>query len=234
MNGSALVGSDLRRKRMLDGIRQRLGRGELPPEVQAELQENLQAPRFSLRPERGRPGDSAQERFERYATYAGARGVSTDQVENLEALPEAVATYLRSQECPLRLSIAPHEKLRAAPWNLGGIEAEESLGNTKVEVGVSVADSAIAETGSLVFLSGAQSPLALCLYAPIHIAVVFEETLVGAFEDVWAMNRELYGARCMPRSTFFVSGTSATGDVGQKLVRGSSGPLCVHVIMVRS
>ncbi len=228
------MGSRSPRRKVLDGIRQRLGRGELSSGMQSELLENLRAPKVSLKPERGRAGDSAAERFERYAGYAKAQGVTTDQIKNLEALPEAFASYLRSQDRALKVSIAPHAKLRAAPWSEGALEVEESLGDAQVEVGLSVAFAAVAETGSLVFLSGSDNPVALCLYPPIHIVVVFAEAHVGAFEDVWARTRAQYGARRMPRSTFFVSGTSATGDVGQKLVRGSSGPLCVHVIMIEA
>ena len=223
---------DAKRERIFTQIRRARGRGPLSREAREVLLQGLSSPKVHIRPERGRLGDDVQERFDRYAGFAATQAVTTAKIGDASELPGAVAEYLRSKERELKAKIAPHPMLTGAPWKEAELEVQEGLSDANDEVGISVAFAAVAETGSLVFLSSKDNPVALCYYPPVHIVAVPASVVLGAFEDIWGLLREKYGSRQMPRSTLFISGTSSTGDVGQILVRGSSGPLAVHVILV--
>ena len=87
------------------------------------------------------------------------------------------------------------------------------------------------ETGSLVLLSGAETPASGALLPQTHIAIVPASRIVAAHEDAFALMRAERGE--LPRAVNFVSGPSRTGDIEQTIVLGAHGPYRVHVIIVR-
>ena len=101
------------------------------------------------------------------------------------------------------------------------------------EVGLSHAEAAIAETGTLVLASGPDNPVTLDFLPETHIVVVKDRDLVGGYEGAWEKIRARYGRRRMPRTVNFVSGPSRTADIGGELVMGAHGPRRLCVILVR-
>ncbi len=89
---------------------------------------------------------------------------------------------------------------------------------------------AVAETGTLVVLSGPDTPATTSLLPETHIAVVPASRIVRGMEDAFDLVRAEYGE--LPRAANFISGPSRTGDIEQTLVLGAHGPYRVHIVIV--
>ena len=92
--------------------------------------------------------------------------------------------------------------------------------------------SAIAETGTLMLLSGPQTPATVSLLPETHIALVDISRIVPTMEDAFALLRAEHGS--LPRAVNFISGPSRTGDIEQTIVLGAHGPCRVHLILIGS
>jgi L-lactate dehydrogenase complex protein LldG len=108
------------------------------------------------------------------------------------------------------------------------IEARPTLGDDRL--GITGCYCAIAETGTLVVLSGPDAPTATTLLPDTHIAVLRADRIVAGMEDVFEMIRRERGP--MPRAIHLISGPSRTGDIEQTIVLGAHGPFRVHILLV--
>jgi L-lactate dehydrogenase complex protein LldG len=89
---------------------------------------------------------------------------------------------------------------------------------------------AIAETGTLVVLAGADTPTASTLLPATHVAVLRADRIVSGMEEAFALVRRERGA--LPRAVNLISGPSRTGDIEQTVVVGAHGPYRVHIIVL--
>ena len=99
-----------------------------------------------------------------------------------------------------------------------------------VQAGFSACRGAIAETGTLMLLSGRQTPATVSLLPETHIALVDVSRIVPTMEDAFALLRAECGS--LPRAVNFISGPSRTGDIEQTIVLGAHGPCRVHLILI--
>jgi L-lactate dehydrogenase complex protein LldG len=90
---------------------------------------------------------------------------------------------------------------------------------------------AVAETGTLVFITGGETPTGTFLLPETHIAIVRADQIVPGMEDAFARIRAEY-ASAWPRAINFVSGPSRTGDIEQTIVLGAHGPRRLHIVLV--
>jgi len=100
-------------------------------------------------------------------------------------------------------------------------------------VGVTAADFAIAETGTIVLSSDEPNALLVSLLPPVHIALVRSEQMIGTIDE--AMRKtgsEQVGRTDPPRSVTMVTGPSRTSDVELVLSIGVHGPKELHVIIL--
>ncbi len=88
----------------------------------------------------------------------------------------------------------------------------------------------VAETGTLVFLSGPDSPSTLNFIPDIHIVLLSADKIVGHYEAAWQL---IQAAGTLPRHVHFVTGPSRTGDIAQTLQTGIHGPRFLYVLMYR-
>ena len=103
------------------------------------------------------------------------------------------------------------------------------------DIGVTGVDLAIAETGSLVLLSGSGRPRSTSLLPPYHVAVFDREVLVeslaqvGVFLEAWHEGPlEAWRGGVIN----VITGPSRTADIELTLTRGVHGPKEVHAIFV--
>ena len=89
--------------------------------------------------------------------------------------------------------------------------------------------AAIAETGTLMLISGAVTPTTLNFLPDTHIVVVNANQVVATYEDGWDRLRTGGG---MPRAINFITGPSRTGDIEQRIELGAHGPRRLHIILV--
>jgi L-lactate dehydrogenase complex protein LldG len=152
-------------------------------------------------------------------------------VSRLAEVPAAVATYLRANSLPLRAVC--WRGLRMLDWLQAGVLVEERAANDDDAVGITETFCAIAETGTLMTISGEHTPPVTSLLPASHIAVVRESQIVPAMEEAWQRLRDTFGATAfMPRAVNFISGPSRTADIEQTLTFGAHGPYRVHLVLV--
>lgn len=98
-----------------------------------------------------------------------------------------------------------------------------------VEVGITGADYALADTGSLVIFTESGESRLLSLLPPCHVAVIGKSKLVASLDDVFRL-------RPKPGDTssamVVITGPSRTADIEMRLVRGVHGPGEIHAVIV--
>jgi L-lactate dehydrogenase complex protein LldG len=158
------------------------------------------------------------------------------RIADRRELPSAVGRYLDGLELPPALAA---QRSRAGvcwpefaelDWTAAGlqIETRPTVGNDRL--GITGCFCAIAETGTLVVLPGAQSPTATTLLPDTHIAVLRADRVVSGMEDAFALIRSERGK--VPRAINLISGPSRTADIEQTVVVGAHGPYRVHIVVL--
>jgi len=97
------------------------------------------------------------------------------------------------------------------------------------DVGITGADYALAETGSLVLLSSASEARLVSLLPPVHLAVVLRDRLLTGLDELVSV---LPDPAAATSALVIITGPSRTADIEQILVRGVHGPREVHVLLV--
>ena len=217
------------RDQILARIRGSLKRGRLDAPREVKLRDRVTGHRRNLVPARAAALD-CRSRIDLFITMAEEVQATTLRVGSLAAVPEAVAHYLAAENLPAELVLAPDPSFDEIPWNArpllrirrGRAEAGDAVSLTPCY-------AAVAETGTLMLISGAQTPTTLNFLPDTHIVVVRGDQVVAAYEDGWAKLREGGG---MPRTINFITGPSRTGDIEQRIELGAHGPRRLHIILV--
>ena len=105
----------------------------------------------------------------------------------------------------------------------------------RAEIGVTGVDWALAETGTLVLVSGRGRPRSTSLLPATHVAVFDRGSLLESLEQVGAMLEALHAdpSRTMSGAVInFITGPSRTADIELTLTRGVHGPKEVHAVFV--
>jgi L-lactate dehydrogenase complex protein LldG len=173
---------------------------------------------------------------ERVVLRAGHMASTVERVADVAALPQVVARYLGALQLPPALAAQRSRagvcwpEFAGLDWAGAGlaIEARPTEGDDRL--GITGCYCAIAETGTLVVLSGPDSPTATTLLPDTHVAVLRAERIVAGMEDAFALIRQERGA--VPRAVHMISGPSRTGDIEQTIVLGAHGPFRVHIVLV--
>jgi L-lactate dehydrogenase complex protein LldG len=105
------------------------------------------------------------------------------------------------------------------------------------QVGVTGADLVLAETGTLILLSGSGRPRSTSLLPDVHVAVFGRDRLLETLEQVGIVLEALHADADDPRSGAminFITGPSRTADIELTLTRGVHGPKEVHAVFVEA
>jgi len=158
-----------------------------------------------------------------------ALNLSSDIVEtnDLNEAPALLARYLNERNLPMRGVCWP--SLAGLPWNAAGLEIQSRPAKDQDLVGVTGTFCAIAETGTLMLLSGSQTPATTSLLPETHVAVLDPRRIVATMEDAWDMMRTEF--KQPPRAVNFISGPSRTADIEQTVTLGAHGPYRVLIIL---
>lgn len=160
-------------------------------------------------------------------------GASHERTGKPEDVPAFAARYLRERNLPARLRRGEDRRLSAMPF-----EAEAALSVTTGPsdgtdlAAISHATFAIAETGTLMLLSGPENPVTLSFLPEHHLVVIRAEDIGGDMEAALARLRMLRGNDGLPRTVNFVSGPSRSADIEQTILLGAHGPRALHVIVI--
>ena len=194
--------------------------------AQAYLAARTQGPRPAL------PADLPA----RFIARAGDMESTVERVATLDDVVAAIGRYVASIDGKCA---DPLQDPRAGvcwpefgwlDWSAGGvtIESRPTVGHDAL--GITGCFCAIAETGTLVFLTGAETPTGTFLLPETHVAIVRVDQIVGSMEDAFARIRA--GRDALPRAVNLVSGPSRTGDIEQTIVLGAHGPRRLHIVVV--
>jgi L-lactate dehydrogenase complex protein LldG len=211
-------------------VRRALGQQGDRAAAKSEAEAYVAAHRHGPRP--GVPGTPV----ERFIARATDMESTVERIADRRDIPAAVARYLDALVLPPALAAAKAHRGVCWPefadldWAGAdlGIENRPTVGADRL--GITGAFCAIAETGTLVVLSGADTPTATALLVDTHVAVVRADRIVVGMEEAFALVR---AERAQPpRSINLISGPSRTGDIEQTIVLGAHGPFRVHILVL--
>lgn len=165
---------------------------------------------------------------QRFRQRSEAMSSTVETVAGAAEVPAAIARYLAAGALPTQAVCWP--AYADLDWAAAGLAVEARAANANDLVGITGAFCAIAETGTLMLLSGPLTAATTSLLPETHIAIVAASRIVAGMEEGFALLRAEHGA--LPRAVNFVSGPSRTGDIEQTIVLGAHGPYRVHLVIV--
>src|SRR5579862_3533171 len=146
---------------ILGGIRGALKRGKLPEAQTGALAERIAAHRRNLVPARAAALGRA-ERLDLFVAMAEEVQTTVTRVASDDEVPAEVARYLAAENLPAELVMAPDPSLDRIPW---GTRPLLSIRRGRAEPGDAVSVTpclaGIAETGTLLLVSGTDTPTTL-------------------------------------------------------------------------
>lgn len=99
-----------------------------------------------------------------------------------------------------------------------------------IDIGFTVADYGIGETGTLIVNSSSEELRLATMVSEIHVAVIPKSRIRATAEDMYA---ELKGFMSQkPNYLAFITGASRTADIERVLALGVHGPLELHILIL--
>lgn len=214
------------RDKVLAAIRQGLGRGPLSEASREALDARLHGA-FEA-DEILRPRLPASDLHLLFRSRLEAVAGTIEPLGTESYVPAAVAAYLDSRHVACPIAVAP--SLQALDWQRAGLEPRFGRSFGEELLCVSRAFCAVAETGTLVLLSGPENPTTLNFLPDHHLVVLHATDLVSHLEDAWSRIRTRDGD--WPRTVNLITGPSRTADVEQTIQLGAHGPRSLHVLWI--
>lgn len=229
------------RLRILSRIRKALDRQTLPSEAersQAVSERLAQAPAHWPLPsvQVSARADPAQEMptIERFKAQLTGVGADLIEVRGGAEIPPAVADYITSGGAAVRaraLRMGTDPFLTSLPWaSCTALRMTTGKAQPSDAIGLSRAVAAVAETGTLVLISGPENPVTLSYLPETHIVVLAANAIVDSYEQAMGSMLASTNGR-MPRTINLITGASRTGDIGGKIVMGAHGPRKLAVVL---
>jgi L-lactate dehydrogenase complex protein LldG len=174
-----------------------------------------------------------KERLALFRTMVEAANGSVEEIADAGDVPGAIAALLRTHNLPMGVRRGADPRLAALPWERART-LEVAVGPTdgKDLAAVSHAFGAVAESGTLMLVSGPDNPTTLNFLPDTHIVVVDAKDVAGDYETLWRRLRETFGDGLMPRTVNLITGPSRSADIEQTLILGAHGPRRLHVVLV--
>ncbi len=187
-----------------------------------------------------------------HATFGDLRAVPRDSSsptdlvelfkENLESVggkcnlvEDEVAASQRLRDIVERLSaeriVISNSELVRRIADQAGITAIADASRDELfstDVGITSAQWAIAETGTLVLESGAESHRLVSLVPPVHVCVLRASSIKNSLAEVLEITDPNIN-----RAVTFITGASRTSDIELTLAIGVHGPGELHVILIK-
>jgi L-lactate dehydrogenase complex protein LldG len=99
-----------------------------------------------------------------------------------------------------------------------------------VDIGFTVADLAIAETGTLVISCPSEELRLATMICEYHVCVIHKTDI---YRDAFAAEQQLLKfLHKTPNYTAFITGASRTADIERVLALGVHGPLELHILLL--
>ena len=161
------------------------------------------------------------------ATEASAELIKLDDSSEL---PSAVNKFLSENKLTQLVSASPVEFSKLDWTVLNDITVEHRPAQAGDLVSLTSSFVGIAETGTLMLLSGGDSPTTLNFLPDIHLVMLRQSNIVGAYEQAW--NKLRSERPEMPRTVNMITGPSRSADIEQKLQMGAHGPKRLVIFLI--
>lgn len=178
---------------------------------------------------------SGKAAIDQFIAKAEAVNSTVERVPEVSGLPEAVARYLAGNGLARALRRGADPLWESVDWSqIPELRISVGPSDGSDIAGISVAHSAIAETGTLVLCSGPDNPTTLNFLPEHHIVVLPVDRIEGALEKPL---RDIVAAadaddEPLPRVINLTTGPSRSADIEQTLILGAHGPRALHIILV--
>ena len=234
----------------LRSVREALGREDVPPagpyprltETQAELKD--QAAQIHLKLEENLPA-----LLDKLAEMAALGGWNVHRASGVEDALGYIESVARDSEATNIVRSAQDVfdqiPIDTALTNLGlkvttVLRDDETPREALREeirqsgIGITGADYALAETGSLIVLPRRGLSRLVSLVPPVHIALVRPEDILESLDDLFLLRRLEYHQRGGEMGSYlnFITGPSRTADIEMTIVEGVHGPKEVHMVIL--
>jgi len=165
---------------------------------------------------------------QQFAARATSEAAEVRFLNRMEDVPAAIADVLRTRNMAATVYLPPDARMDALPWSAGlAIEHTPPGPN---DAALAFVPFAIAETGTLVYVSAPDAPPSWHFRPGLEIAVISANNILPQLEDVLT--------RLKKRGRFastvnLVTGPSRTGDIEQTLELGAHGPKALSILIVK-
>lgn len=218
------------RDTVLASVRRSLGVTGRESTRRQEAADRLAAHPRSVIPARGQL--PPRERLQLFCDMVELAAGTVERVADRADVPAAVAAFLRANNLPMQVRRGEDAWLEDMPWaDEHTLDVSKGASDGGQLVSVSHAIAGVAETGTLILISGPENPTTLNFLPDTHIVALEANDVVGDYETVWDLLRATR-AGSMPRNVNMVTGPSRSADIEQKLILGAHGPRQLHVIVV--
>ena len=231
-------------------VRAALGRQSGPPaEPYNVLTQELPEIDAQAQSVRQRITNERTELLEQLAETAGLRGWNVQRCEGAEDGLDYVASLVRRlgvrsvarSEQPVFDTVPVDVAIAGAgglcwPAVYDGPASRNDVRQRLAESGMGItgADYAIAETGSVVVQPRQGLSRLVSVVPPVHVAIVRPSDIVGTLDDLFTLRRLEYVRSGGEMGSYlnFITGPSRTADIEQTIVVGVHGPREVHMVLL--
>jgi L-lactate dehydrogenase complex protein LldG len=188
----------------------------------------------------------ASDYLDRMAREVSEVGGIPHRCEHLTAARDVLADLLRKHrpksalcwEHPLLEQLGLVELLNQAGTtllsysSLASLPAEERRARMlSADIGITSADYAIAETGTLAICARPGQERVASLLPPLYVSVIHREQVLPDLFDLF-QRLEATGLDHLPSNVTLITGPSKTGDIELHLTTGVHGPGTWHVLLI--
>ncbi len=196
----------------------------------AAVAARLKSAPVGIIPARGQLPD--KERIALFLDRVSRVNVTVKKVKSLDGVPRAITEYLRERNLPATIIHGGDKRFGEMNWkSQNTLEVKTGPSDGSDENGLSFAYGGIAETGTLMLVSGADNPTTINFLPENHIVVLEASTIAGDLETLMQRLGEKYGKGEMPRTVNLITGPSRSGDIEQTILLGAHGPRAVHLVL---
>ena len=218
------------RQKILASIQTALHRGALSIEQKEKLQQRLvDHPRGIIPQQKNCNHEQLVEIFIHEAKKSFA---NVQRIESFHLIPAFISDLLQREKLGQTILVSTDSLLTEMNWkNASDLTIKTGTADDQDSIAVTSCLCGVAETGTLVLLSGPQSPTLLNFLPETHIVLISTQQIVPAYEDAWDLIRKK-GA--ISRTVNFITGPSRTADIEQTLLIGAHGPKRLYILLAGS
>lgn len=102
----------------------------------------------------------------------------------------------------------------------------------EASIGITCADYALADTGTLVLVSGGEQHRMISMLPPVHVCLLSPDHILESLTQLLVLMRGDFQSRAMSAQAMTcITGPSRTADIEQTITLGVHGPRSLHVLL---